>query len=108
MYDFYAHAYIEYFRSGFRRYSWIFDYVDSLLQRNPQESFSFLLKLLKITHTEEELSWITHIFFEEFLYFHLNAMNEHITIEAKTNRRLKHIIHTLSEEKRFKISNDTL
>ncbi len=108
MYDFYAHAYMEYFRSGFRHYSWTFDYADALLQSKPEEAFEFLLKLLIVARSEDELSWLAHIYFEEFLHFHLNKMNDRVTLESKTNRRLKKIIQKLSEERRFSAALDIL
>jgi hypothetical protein len=105
-YNFYAYAYLEYFRSNFIRRAWIFEYTECLIRSAPEGGFLFLLDILTLANTNEENFWIANGFFEELLHSNLELLGPKITCEARTNYRLRNIIQLLASKKLIALNKD--
>ncbi len=105
-YNFYAYAYLEYFRSNFTKHTWVFEHAEGLVRFSPEKGFQFLLDILALANTDDENLWIANSYFEELLHSNLQLLGPVITQVARTNYRLRNLIHLLASKKLIALNND--
>lgn len=79
-YDLCARAYLEYYRNDFKKYGWAYDYTEELIRKNPQKSLKFIIELLSLCQTDQEVAYIASGPLEELLHRHLNIVQNEIEL----------------------------
>ncbi|GEM_PF-1761103 len=76
--DMCARAYIEYYRSQFKKYAWAVEYAESLIQTNPTKGLTFVLDVLNICKNEQEMAYVGSGALEDLLHRHIFEIKEDI------------------------------
>lgn len=87
--DLCAWAYLEYYRSEFKKYSWAYDYVEELVRKDPHESLEFVIELLNLCHNEQEIAYIAAGPLEDLLHRHLNSIQHDIEIYCSQDKLMR-------------------
>lgn len=87
--DLCARAYLEYYRSQFKKYSWANDYADQLIQADPYKGLEFVGELLSICRDEEEISYIAAGIFEELLHRYFNVIQQEIMDHLQFDKAMR-------------------
>jgi hypothetical protein len=69
--DLCARAYLECYRSQFKKYTWAYDYADNLIQNNPNEGLRLIVEILKLCRDEQEIAYVASSALEELLHQHI-------------------------------------
>lgn len=72
--DLCAYAYLEYYRSQFRTYSWAYDRAEYLVNSKPVEGIELIVNILKVCRNEEEVAYVASGLLEELLHKHIDEV----------------------------------
>lgn len=76
--DLCAYAYLEYYRSQFKNYSWAYDKAEVLVHTKPEEGLSLIVNILELCRNEEEIAYVASGLLEELLHIHVNEVSTSI------------------------------
>jgi len=65
--DLCVRAYLEYYRSQFKKYGWASDYAEQLIQTDQKAGLEFVVELLNICRNEQEIIFVASGALEDFL-----------------------------------------
>ncbi|MDP3641020.1 MAG: hypothetical protein Q8R43_01110 [Alphaproteobacteria bacterium] len=87
--DMCAYAYIEYYRSQFKKYAWAVDYAENLIQTTPQAGLAFVFEVLSICQNEQEIAYVASGVLEDLLHRHIFQIKEAVEMEFQENEALR-------------------
>jgi hypothetical protein len=87
--DMCAHAYIEYYRSQFKKYAWAVDYAENLIQTNPKAGLPFVFEVLSISRNEQEIAYVATGIFEELLHRHIFQIKDDVESAVQENEDIQ-------------------
>lgn len=88
-FDMCAWAYIAYYRSQFKKYTWACDYAENLVQTDPYAGLQFIFEVLDFCHKEEELAYIASGILEDIMHRHLNEIRTNIEEAILDNQKMR-------------------
>lgn len=87
--DMCAWAYIAYYRSQFKKYTWACDYAENLVQTDPYAGLQFIFEVLDFCHKEEEIAYVASGILEDILHRHLNDLRATIEEMIHENHKMR-------------------
>lgn len=87
--DMCACAYIEYYRSQFKKYAWALDYAENLIQTNPKAGLAFVFEVLSVCHNEQEIAYVATGVLEDLLHRHIFQIKEDIETAIQSNEGMR-------------------
>lgn len=87
--DMCAFAYIEYYRSQFKKYTWALDYAENLIQKNPKAGLAFVFEVLSICHNEQEIAYVATGVLEDLLHRHIFQIKEDVEAAIQENEGMR-------------------
>jgi hypothetical protein len=87
--DMCAYAYIEYYRSQFKKYAWAVDYAENLIQINPKAGLAFVFEVLSVCHNEQEIAYVATGVLEDLLHRHIFHIKEDIEAAVQDNEGMR-------------------
>jgi hypothetical protein len=87
-FDLCARAYLEYYRSQFKKYAWACDYAEELIQKDPKASLEFVIELLTMCQNEQEIAYIASGPLEDLLHHHLFDIQHDIEEYLQNNAKM--------------------
>ncbi|MBH1989806.1 MAG: hypothetical protein I8H80_01365 [Alphaproteobacteria bacterium] len=87
--DMCAYAYIEYYRSQFKKYSWAVDYAENLIQTNPKTGLAFVFEVLSVCQNEQEIACVASGVLEDLLHRHIFQIKEAVEMEVQESEVMR-------------------
>ena len=87
--DMCACAYIEYYRSQFKKYAWSVDYAENLIQTNPTAGLAFVFEVLSVCQNEQEIAYVATGVLEDLLHRHIFQIKEDIEAAVQNNEGMR-------------------
>ena len=87
--DMCACAYIEYYRSQFKKYAWAVDYAENLIQTNPKAGLAFVFEVLSICQNEQEIAYVATGVLEDLLHRHIFQIKEEVETSIQDNEGMR-------------------
>lgn len=84
-----AYAYIEYYRSQFKKYAWAVDYAENLIQTNPKAGLAFVFEVLSVCQTEQEIAYVASSVLEDLLHRHIFQIKDDIETAVQDNKAMR-------------------
>jgi len=103
--DLCARAYLEYYRSEFKKYAWAYDYADELIKQDPHESLEFVMELLSLCHNEQEVAYIAAGLLEDLLHRHLNSIRDDIETYCRQDKLMRVAVRYVWSQEKSLVSN---
>lgn len=98
--DLCVRAYLEYYRSQFKKYGWASDYAEQLIQTDQKASLEFVVELLNICKNEEEIVFVASGALEDFLERYILTHRKEIEKSILEHPKMRVAIrYVWSEEK---------
>lgn len=85
----YAWAYISYYRSRFKKYTWVCDYAEDLIQKDPQAGLELILEVLNISQNDTEIAYVATGLLEDLLHRHMDEEKSMIEAIIQRDDKLK-------------------
>lgn len=76
--DLCARAYLECYRSSFKKYAWAHDYAENLIENNPKAALVFVVEVLNIAINDEELAYVASGLLEDLLSLHIQTLQSKV------------------------------
>jgi len=83
--DLCVRAFLEYYRSKFKKYTWVCEYAEKLIQTNPEASLQFVIELLATSQNEQEIAYVASGPLEELLHRHILTIRNEIKLQIEEN-----------------------
>ncbi|MDP3936406.1 MAG: hypothetical protein Q8Q56_05445 [Alphaproteobacteria bacterium] len=87
--DMCACAYIEYYRSQFKKYAWAVDYAENLIQTNPHAGLAFVFEVLSICQNEQEIAYVATGVLEDLLHRHIFQIKGEVETSIQENEGMR-------------------
>lgn len=87
--DMCASAYVQCYRSQFKKYTWAVDYAEKLIQSDPRAGLLFIFEILNICHNDQEIEYVSAGLLEDLLDRDLSAVKSEIKLAAQKNKTLQ-------------------